>query len=100
MMKNEIRLRNIAPDHHDIDGMRIYAASGCRKRVESDDLNSAVQPVDCRKVDMIRIMREVGNGIEVIDARLRVGDGFEHKGIMTAATRQDITAASDGDITV
>ena len=93
MMKNEIRLRNIAPDHPDIDGMRIYAASGCRKRVESDDLNSAVQPVDCRKVDMIRIMREVGNGIEVTDARLRVGDGFEHKGIMT-------TAAGDGDITV
>ena len=93
MMKNELRLRNIAPGHHDIDGMRIYATSGSRKRVESDGLNSAVQPVDCREVDMIQIMREVGNGIEVIDARLRVGDGFEHKGIM-------IDAAGDGVITV
>ena len=82
--------------------MRIYAARGCRKRVERGGLNSAVEPVDGRKVDMIRIMREVGNGIEVTDVRLRVGDGFEHKGIMTAATRQGIavTAAGYGDITV
>src|ERR1039458_4222286 len=79
-----------APARHDIDGMSSYGAWGCRKRVESNGLNIAVQPVDCRKVDMIRIMREVGNGVEVIDARLRVRDGFEHKGIMTAATRQGI----------
>ena len=87
MMKNEIRLRNMASDHRDINGMNIYwcSAQGCRKRVDSDSLNSAVQPVDCRKVDMIRIMREVGNSIEVTGARPRVGDGFEYKGIPTAA---------------
>src|SRR5664279_3082026 len=87
MMKNEIRLRNMASDHRDINGMSIYwcSAQGCRKRVDSDSLNSAVQPVDCRKVDMIRIMREVGNSIEVTGAKLRIGTGIKHKAVMTAA---------------
>lgn len=87
---------SIAPARYDVDGMRIEGGWGCRIRYEMDGLNNVIQPAHRRKVDQIRGMREIGDGVVETGARLRVGDGLEHEGIGAAAAGQRVAVAGDG----
>src|SRR6185437_13913645 len=77
----------ITPAGQDIDRVRGYGAWRHVERLEGDALNVAVQPVDGRKIEMIRIMREIGNGIEIAGARMRIAGGCENERVAAAAAR-------------
>src|SRR6185312_4811869 len=81
----------INPAGQDIDRMRGDGARRHVERVEGDALNVAVQPVDGRKIEMIRIMREIGNGIEIAGARMRIAGGYENERVAAAAAGDRVT---------